>query len=160
MIFVASTALGLAFYRVYVRIEEYHLHDPAILDTTPVVAMWTFALVILRLQQPRPRLRRLFRQSGMAACSTSAFLMIVYLPIRLLGLMKSSVGTEFEGGFRVWDGTIFGELLHIVGIAVAAVWLNLALSGRWLAEKSWIDRLGRLFALYWMAIAAIYVWRI
>ena len=39
------------------------------------------------------------------------------------------------------------------GFTVAAVWLLLALSGRWRPEKSWIDRLGRLLGVVWIACA-------
>lgn len=37
------------------------------------------------------------------------------------------------------------------GFTVAVVWLLLALSGRWRPEKSWIDRLGRLLGVVWIA---------
>jgi hypothetical protein len=39
------------------------------------------------------------------------------------------------------------------GFTVAAVWLLLALAGRWRPEKSWIDRLGRLLGVVWIACA-------
>ena len=38
----------------------------------PVVAMWTFALVALRLRGPRPRALRLFAPPGVAACVVAA----------------------------------------------------------------------------------------
>ncbi len=34
--------------------------------------------------------------------------------------------------------------------AVAAAWATLGLLGVWESEKGWIDRLGRLFGLYWI----------
>lgn len=37
------------------------------------------------------------------------------------------------------------------GYSVAAVWLLLALSGHWRPERSWIDRLGRVLGLVWIA---------
>ena len=37
------------------------------------------------------------------------------------------------------------------GFTVAAIWLLLGLSGRWRPEKSWIDRLGRLLGVVWIA---------
>jgi hypothetical protein len=39
------------------------------------------------------------------------------------------------------------------GYSVAAVWLLLALSGRWCVERSWIDRLGGLLGVMWIAVA-------
>jgi hypothetical protein len=41
------------------------------------------------------------------------------------------------------------------GPAVAAVWLVLAMSGRWRPEKSWIDRLARLLGATWIGISAL-----
>jgi hypothetical protein len=39
------------------------------------------------------------------------------------------------------------------GCTVAAIWLLLVLSGRWRPERSWIDRLGRLLGVVWIAVA-------
>lgn len=39
------------------------------------------------------------------------------------------------------------------GYTVAAIWMLLALSGRWRPERSWIDRLGRLLGVAWIACA-------
>jgi hypothetical protein len=161
IIMIVATAFGLALYRVYEPIEESGLHKPLILNTTPIVSMWTFALVILRLQKPRPRLRWIFRQPGMAACSTAVIAMSVYFPLRIRGLIMvaGGPGSEFQGA-GVWYGTVFREHLYLIGFSVLAVWLNLAMSGRWSAEKSWIDRLGRLFAAYWIGIALLAVFQI
>lgn len=41
------------------------------------------------------------------------------------------------------------------GYAVAAVWLVLAISGRWRPEESWIDRLGRALGVTWIAITIL-----
>jgi hypothetical protein len=44
------------------------------------------------------------------------------------------------------------------GFAVAICWATLALGGRWRAEPSWIDRLGRIVGVAWMVmgVAAAY----
>jgi hypothetical protein len=34
--------------------------------------------------------------------------------------------------------------------AVAAAWATLGLVGGWESEKGWVDRLGRLFGIYWI----------
>jgi hypothetical protein len=39
---------------------------------------------------------------------------------------------------------------HQAVFAVAAAWATLALVGRWEPERSWVDRLGRFFGLYWL----------
>ena len=40
----------------------------------PVVAPWTFLLVVLRLRPPRPTWPRIWRQPGMAACLAAVLL--------------------------------------------------------------------------------------
>ena len=55
--------------------------------THPFLMMWTFALVILGLRQPRPRIRRLVRQPGMAACSAASLILVV----QLLGIVPFEV---------------------------------------------------------------------
>jgi len=156
-IMIAATACGLALYRIHESIiESGQWSGSYIVDVAPLFVMWTVAFAILRLRKPRPRLRRLFRQSGMAACSTSLIVLTVFLALRLLGLMQ--IGGEFLGaGPDYWFPTAFREILPWVGSSVAAVWLNLVLSGRWIAEPSWIDRLGRLLAAYWIGVAILYV---
>jgi hypothetical protein len=51
--------------------------------------------------------------------------------------------------------TLVASFASPCGPAVAAVWLVLALSGRWRPEKSWIDRLGRLLGAMWIMISAL-----
>lgn len=45
----------------------------------PFLASWTVCFLILRLRQPRPVLRRLARQPGMAACSAAALVLVIPL---------------------------------------------------------------------------------
>jgi hypothetical protein len=39
--------------------------------------------------------------------------------------------------------------------AIAAAWLILALSGRWRPERTWVDRLGCLIGLAWIALETV-----
>ena len=43
-------------------------------------------------------------------------------------------------------------LAHHAGWAVAVSWLMLAISGRWRAEPSWVDRWGRVLGCTWIFI--------
>lgn len=80
MILVAATAAGLAFLRLFLAEGRFFQGAPfqgqftsyvlsGIEAAYPFLTTWTFALVILRLRQLRPRFRRIVRQPGMAACS-------------------------------------------------------------------------------------------
>jgi hypothetical protein len=44
----------------------------------------------------------------------------------------------------------FGVTLRETGLAVAAAWMALLLTGRWRAEPSWIDRAGRILGVLWI----------
>ncbi|MFO0955968.1 MAG: hypothetical protein U0800_00720 [Isosphaeraceae bacterium] len=79
---------------------------------------------------------------------------------RPLGLRVGVIPLAYNG--RVWSfdaiclGIQFAEFSAPCGLTVAAVWLVLALSGRWRPEPSWIDRLGRLVGAAWIACAIAY----
>jgi hypothetical protein len=89
-ILVAATAVGLAILRLFVadgwffRQEFPISHINFIAQCAneaclPLLASWTLCFLILRLRRPRPRLRRLARQPGMAGCSAAALVLIVPL---------------------------------------------------------------------------------
>jgi hypothetical protein len=59
----------------------------------PFFTMWTLAFLFLRLRQPRPALRRLARQPGMAACSAAALVLVVPLVAIIVPELVSSVRT-------------------------------------------------------------------
>jgi hypothetical protein len=39
----------------------------------------------------------------------------------------------------------------IIGLAVLTSWTTLLVGCRWRAERSWIDRIGRMLGVYWIA---------
>jgi hypothetical protein len=96
----------------------------------------TFTLLALRLLSPRPPAAELVRQPGLWA----------------------------SGG--VVTGVASMLILHyfqpvILPMSVALAWLGLALSGRWHAERSWIDRSGRIVGACWLALlppCAYFAW--
>ena len=71
-------------------------------------------------------------------------------------LMGGSVPTS-NGVLWSYDAGCWGIQMAAFsapcGFTVAAIWLLLGLSGRWRPEKSWIDRLGRLLGVVWIACA-------
>lgn len=52
-------------------------------------------------------------------------------------------------------GTWVAAVASPCGPAVAAVWLVLAVAGRWRPEPSWIDRSGRVLGVTWIVLAAL-----
>jgi hypothetical protein len=176
MILIAATAVGFAVTKLYDERTGYHLISPAPDDhneldvstylswglrlMTPTVGMWTLAFAVLRLRYPRPRFRRLFRQPGMAGCATVLIVPPVFVGWKILGMMLRAEG-EFVGqGIGYWLPGTCEESLFWVGSSVVAVWVNLALSRRCVSEPSWIDRMGRMLACFWIIapILAVIDW--
>ncbi|MGO9465028.1 MAG: hypothetical protein ACLQIB_12215 [Isosphaeraceae bacterium] len=98
MILVAATAAGLALLRMLLAEGRFSLGAIFVGRFTsrvlggiewayPFLMMWTFALVILGLRPPRPPIRRLARQPGMAACSAASLILVV----QLLGIIPFEV---------------------------------------------------------------------
>jgi hypothetical protein len=145
----------------------------------------TLACLAFRIRRPRPPWRRVAIQPGTAAlvaCSVifafqvaevaiSLALPNVYpfggtkvSPIRFgfgesvsLVVMRSTSGNELIGHIEplACFGALTTNFATPCGPAVAAVWLVLALSGRWRPERSWIDRLGRFLGVTWIVISIL-----
>lgn len=116
---------------------------------TPLLVTWSLALWILRLRRPRPRLRRLFRQPGMAA-TTVVLLSVVLLLFRFLALCAVAFLEDPNLFARAGEGLTLDVLFVFskqytseLCDALLAVWLVLWLAGAWRSERSWIDRAGR-----------------
>ncbi|MFO0888604.1 MAG: hypothetical protein U0790_05580 [Isosphaeraceae bacterium] len=88
----------------------------------------TFLLV--RFRRPRPPIRALLRQPG-----TVASLAFVFGVVWVTGWLHRL----FLGKFNYWTANSVAA-----GCAVAVAWALLALSRKWEAEPSWVDRLGRV----------------
>jgi hypothetical protein len=160
MILVAATACGLAVIRgsipgVLHVLPTSPLVPPLvprpaldililILAAWPLPAMWTLALLAMRLRRPRPAWRRLARQPGVMACCAAAF--AVTFNVLLLAALSLKVG-------------VFADFLLItalpVGLAVAVAWGTLLISGRWPPVGDGFDRAGRWFGAYWLAMVPL-----
>ncbi len=74
-------------------------------------------------------------------------------PLLLLGEgVPTSNGVLWSYDAGCW-GIQMAAFSAPCGFSVAAIWVLLALSGRWRPERSWIDRLGRLLGVAWIACA-------
>jgi hypothetical protein len=92
---------------------------------------WTLAFLVMRLRKPRPSLNRLVKQPGIVACEVLLFGMILTICLALHDQLLASVA------------------MVSTALAIPVAWAILALRGRWTAEPSWIDRLGRGLGLCW-----------
>jgi hypothetical protein len=92
---------------------------------------WTLAFLVMRLRKPRPSLNRLVKQPGIVACEVLLFGMILTICLALHDQLLASVA------------------MVSTALAIPVAWAILALRGRWAAEPSWIDRLGRGLGLCW-----------
>jgi hypothetical protein len=116
--------------------------------------VFTVALVPIRLLRPRPGRDDFWRQPGWIACSSVSIAMGALVLDRSLWVARFAFRA---GKFRlmyanvyVWDFVL--QLDSRAMLIVAAAWGVLVLSGRWRAEPSWIDRLGRLIGLGWIVL--------
>jgi hypothetical protein len=120
---------------------------------TPLLVTWSLALWLLRLRQPRPRFRRLFRQAGMAA--TTAILLTALL---VAFKLASVLGVAFLGdsapsavsGILLFDILFMYTRSCLTALCdgVLAVWLVLWLARVGRSEASWLDRAGRALGIF------------
>jgi hypothetical protein len=106
----------------------------------PLVISWGAALRLLRLRQPRPPLRRVFRQPGTAAC-TAIVISFVFESSRQLIKVSFDVMNDLTHEF--WHGIAILSLIrleqNVGGPAVLIAWVALDLGRACRPERSWID---------------------
>ena len=108
--------------------------------TMPLIVMWTLALIPIRLLAPRPRFHRLACQPGMMAAYASG-----------VACAFSAVPFAVSVSAHAWEHVASSDFDRLVlvsfpmfmGLAISVSWMALLLGGRWHAERSWVDRLGR-----------------
>ena len=177
MILVAATAVGYAGVHAFASqimeedlssilretVSKGRFRDLAailLLCALPVLAAWTLALIPLRLLKPRPSFRRLGRQPGLMAglsfAITTGFLAIL-APIFIVIASGKVISNGIVAGLIDTMNEFLGDFLLIppavLGAAVLVSWTTLIVSRRWRAEPSWIDRLGRVFGVFWVVFA-------
>ncbi len=163
MILVAATAVGFALLRVYqgsiaVDMDKsllwQHHYWGRVDAAQPLLWSWTMAAVVLRLRRPRPEIRRLLRQPGAVACWVGALITVgmgaLTLAVDVIVHRIAGVDRELNRP-AIKDFFLFSP--WVIGAAVASAWMILWLDRRWRAEPSWVDRLGRVLGVLWIALA-------
>jgi hypothetical protein len=174
MVVIAVEALALMMTRSYLRCFSAL---NALVSTEPgnVRAMgsreWLYACVPhlmvlsaalwpLRFARPVGRYRRTARLPGLAV-SYATWVAIVFALVRSAFDLRTSLrNTYFSNVGALSPGYIF--VLRVVamkdfmGPAVAVTWFLLWLGRGWRAEPGWIDRLGRLLGVFWVAFGVAF----
>jgi uncharacterized membrane protein YbaN (DUF454 family) len=155
MVLIAATAVGLGIMKAGDLPQRgLFAHHPHLVVVVPgsmffgiTYGMYfavTLAAAILRLREPRPPWREVCRQPGFVASLASVFAVTMFF------LVASFVFGRRIEEWHAWF-SYFGVFSPVViAPAVAGTWIILALTGRWCAEASWIDRLGWLSGLVWI----------
>ena len=119
----------------------------------PCLAAWTGAFLITRLRRPRPRRRRLVLQPGFVG-AVAALSILTIESLVLFGSAKvdGQFGRNSPQFIALFIANGVVLLTHHAGWAVAVSWCTLALTGRWRAERSWVDRWGRALGCTWIIL--------
>jgi hypothetical protein len=119
-------------------------------------------MATIRLTPPRPSWMRLTRQPGAVACMVGSVALI--LEIGTAALFYHFVNTTYTSYNGVWSYVLgldgMRRVASRVSFAVGAAWFLLVIGGRWRAEPSWIDRVGRAVGIFWVALIPLYNWSI
>ncbi len=127
-------------------VSELALH--VINLSVPFLAMLSLGLIPIQLLRPRPRLRRLARRPGTAA----TYATVVALVHAVLFYLLQRLAIDRMGDMFVFETMFVVRCLPVlVGFAIVSSWTTLLIAGRWRAEPTWIDRLGRIVATAWIA---------
>jgi hypothetical protein len=132
----------------------------------PLALALGFALGLLRLRNPRPRLRRLARQPGTAAllCINIYTLLELFITMEYVYFdqhVRSSLA-PYPLSEMLLDQLqpLTVRLTCRLGTVVGAAWIVLWLGRSWRAEPSWIDRAARAMGIYWLLSMAMFGWRL
>jgi hypothetical protein len=170
LILVAATAAGLALMRsafgpftidaVLRKVGDLNRPPEQLMDgaaglvivfVMPCLAAWTLAVALLVLRRPRPGLFRLTRRPGAMACFAAGVATPAALVAHLV-VMRSRVanlGSVVEAVVMSWT---------LAATALVSCWLTMVVSGRWRAEPTWLDRLGRALGFAWLAVYPLLLW--
>jgi len=174
MVLVAATAPGLSLMREFLRImgprfDSTQLPSPparflgmlalGAMAISPCVADWSLAQVALAMRGPRPRRARLARRPGVVACAAGALVAIAFFPV-LVAMAEAKMSNR---GYPPIALSLYRAHLGLltvteIGTSVAACWLLMATLGLWRPTPDWIDRLGRILGVYWIAMIPVGFW--
>jgi hypothetical protein len=170
MILIAVVALVLVMTRSYLRcfsvLSQLISNEPSnvrVMGTrewlyacVPTVVVLSAGIWPLRFTHPVRRYRRTARRPGLTV-SYAAWVALAFALMRSVFDLRTPLGsTHFPDVGVLGPGDILVlrvvSMKDFIGPAVAVTWLLLWLGGGWRAEPAWIDRLGRLLGVFWIAL--------
>lgn len=117
-----------------------------------LLAPLTAASLGLRLLKPRPARGEVFDRPGAAAGVAAALALAFSLADACLRARQMAA---YGLDDIAWRAATSGMYVAVVfgGFGVVSCWGLMAASGRWRAEPTWIDRLGRALGVGWIVAA-------
>ena len=118
----------------------------------PYAASWMIALLGLWLRRPHPTREDVATRPGFVACLALALSLVLGTSgIAIVHLVQSML---LKRNMATYPFTPGKDLLEILlfwpGPMVVAAWTTLIVGGRWRAERSWLDRSGRILGVFWI----------
>jgi hypothetical protein len=124
----------------------------------PCAATLTLAITALTLQHHRRALGRVTRQPGALACIAASLAILLEMLQGCLETFRSIVvlGWKLEDHrphiHFVWSTSLIPTVTPTgSGLAVAVVWGILLLGGRRSRKSDWLELIGRVVGLFWIA---------
>lgn len=119
--------------------------------TYPVAFIWSLTTLSLALTPPSLPVRKLACRPGFVACGIVVMTMLIAGPLNFAISQHNFIpGLSFSTRFQVCSGEALTFRRGEGGFAVAAAWLTLWANGRWRAQPTWADRLGRFMGFFWI----------
>jgi hypothetical protein len=109
---------------------------------------WTAGWLILQLRPPRLRLRHLSHQPGFLACFSAVVISLVSGPLTWAIIRSHTSGTNAWLDHIVWGESVSSQ----IGASVLAGWALLLASGRCRSRAGWLDRVGQVLGVIWVAM--------
>jgi hypothetical protein len=170
MVLVAATAAGFALGRALTpqQRSSFETVNEAVANYVVSVAlMWTLAILALNFTRYRTTIRDLACRPGFTALVA---IVVDWFSETIHWAILSCIGPPYTlggsphslGALPGWLWDVFSKDVEYVMYsqscagAVSAVWIVTAMAGCWRAEKTWIDRTGRAFGVFWLLVVAAY----
>lgn len=160
MALIAAVALSLisrSLLRATIAPESYEIYDRrqfAVLMGTLNLLIWTLIPFLLTMPGWWRSPVRTVSSPGRLALLAIA-LASVLLAISIAAWVTTLEVTSGKGRAVADYYWLFAWLLEMAnhaGMVVAAAWMTLALTGRWMPEPSWSDRWGRVVGGLWIGL--------
>jgi len=123
----------------------------------PCPSLLSLSVAVGIIALVRPRSGPLVQPGLVAAiaCIAASLAVGLALPQTLIGYPNPAIGWTLY--WRQWWVATCFVLPRAAALAVSISWLTLALSGRWQADRNWLDRLGRFLGVCWILLGAVRV---